>query len=49
MPAELFDAGGELRRDIFPLAGPVDEHAKIVCLALRAEISSTSSSTRRRR
>ena len=30
----MLDAGGQLRRDIFPLAGPVDEHAKIVCFGL---------------
>jgi hypothetical protein len=29
--SEVFDAGSELRRDIFPLAGPLDEDAKIVC------------------
>jgi hypothetical protein len=28
---ELLDAGGQLRRDILPLAGPVDQDAKIVC------------------
>ena len=28
---ELLDAGGQLRGDIFALARPVDEHAKIVC------------------